>query len=135
MLEEADPAPEMKDFRKAAAPGEDVGKILGMRYSFSADKFSYAPEKEKAEMKVETKRQMLQVIASFYDPLGFLDPFVIWARFILQQVMKTAIGWDEKNIEEALLEAFAVWQGDFSFLENFEIERWTATRETQDGEK
>ena len=135
VLEDEEPAPEMKDFRAKNDAGEEVGKLLGMRYSFSADEFSYAPDEEKAKMDVETKRQMLQVIASFFDPLGFLDPFIVWARLILQKVMKMQIGWDEKKIEESLLRAFKTWQADFEFLKNFKIVRWTATPATQDGKK
>ena len=128
-----DPAPAaVKDTSGAI---DDVGKLLGMRYSFSADVFSFLPDKVKAEMKVETKRQMLQVIASIFDPLGFMEPFVIWARLILQNVLRKVESWDSKDVPTVLLAEFAEWHADFKHLEAFRISRWTATLATQDGRK
>ena len=135
VLDGMEAAPAEKDFRGPAADADDIGKLLGMQYSFSADAFFYIPDQEKQNLKVETKRQMLQVIASFFDPLGFLDPFVIWARLILQKVMKLPIGWDEKTIETNLLDEFARWQSDFVYLNGFKICRWTATLATQDAKR
>ena len=114
---------------------DDTTKLLGLRYSFSADAFSFLPDKSKAETNVQTKRQMLKLIASIFDPLGFLEPFVIWARLILQKVLRVVESWDSKDIPTASLNEFAEWQASFRFLESFRITRWTATLETQDGKK
>lgn len=40
-----------------------------------------------------SKRIVLQTIASVYDPLGFLGPFIIKAKIITQQIWKANFGW------------------------------------------
>ena len=129
--DQTDPAPAaLKDVSGAT---NDVSKLLGMFYSFSHDVFSYSPDKAKTEMKVETKRQMLQVIASVFDPLGFMEPFVIWARLILQKVLRRVESWDSKDVPTEYLAEFTEWHAGFARLMEFRISRWTATLETMDG--
>ena len=86
-------------------------------------------------MNVQTKRQMLKLIASVFDPLGFLEPFVIWGRLILQKILREVESWDSKDVPTASLAEFAEWQADFKHLASFRISRWTATLATQDGKK
>ncbi|CAD7091446.1 unnamed protein product [Hermetia illucens] len=44
---------------------------------------------------VVTKRTILQTLASVYDPLGMLSPFVIKMKFIFQEAWKQSLAWDE----------------------------------------
>ena len=128
-----DPAP--ATLMDVSGATEDVGKILGLRYSFVSDVFSFSPDQAKTEMKVETKRQMLQLIACIFDPLGFMEPYVIWARLILQKVLRQVESWDSKDVPAELLAEFVVWHADFTRLQQFRISRWTASLATMDGRK
>ena len=47
-------------------------------------------------MKNLTKRVMLSVISSIYDPLGFAAPFVLEGRRILQNFCEQNVKWDVK---------------------------------------
>lgn len=40
---------------------------------------------------------MLSTVASIYDPLGFIAPFVLLGKQILQQMCREKIGWDEET--------------------------------------
>lgn len=42
-----------------------------------------------------TKREFLRTIMSVFDPLGFLAPFVIRSKILMQEVWISGIGWDE----------------------------------------
>ena len=128
--DETDPAP--AGSVDVSGAEDDAVKLLGMRYSFSTDMFSYLPDRSKTEMTVETKRQMLQLIASIFDPLGFMEPFVIWARMILQKVLRQVESWDSKDVPADLLAEFTRWHADFVYLETFRISRWTASLATMD---
>ena len=128
-----DPAPAATVDMSGAV--DDTTKLLGLRYSFSADAFSFLPDTAKTEMNVQTKRQMLKLIASVFDPLGFLEPFVIWGRLILQKILREVESWDSKDVPTASLAEFAEWQAEFKHLASFRISRWTATLATQDGKK
>ena len=43
-----------------------------------------------------TPREILSVISSIYDPLGFVSPAVVPARKLMQDLCKQGLGWDEK---------------------------------------
>ncbi|XP_067046580.1 uncharacterized protein [Acropora muricata] len=45
---------------------------------------------------VLTKRNMLKKTASIYDPFGFLTPFVVRAKILMQEAWMEAFGWDEE---------------------------------------
>ena len=44
---------------------------------------------------VSTRREMLSVLASQYDPLVFLAPCFLGGKLILQKVTSSGLGWDE----------------------------------------
>ena len=65
-------------------------KALGVVWDLSFDRISCSVNI--AEVPT-TKRKSL--IASIYDPLGTLSPFVLEGRIIIQELCRIALGWDE----------------------------------------
>ena len=67
-------------------------KRLGVLWTADQDTFSFkyllTPEIEL------TKQTVLKKTATIYDPLGFLAPFVIRAKILIQQAWVEAAGWD-----------------------------------------
>ena len=53
-----------------------------------------------------TRRGILSMVSSIFDPLGFVAPFVLSAKIIPQRLCKKGLGWDEIIPEEDLFE----WQ-------------------------
>ena len=51
----------------------------------------------KREINVEanTKRSILQTIATIFDPLGWSSPLTIRGRIFTQDLWKLKLGWDE----------------------------------------
>ena len=49
--------------------------------------------------KPSTKRGVLSVVSSLFDPLGFLSPFVFSAKILLQELWRQKLSWDQ-NIAE-----------------------------------
>jgi hypothetical protein len=56
------------------------------------------------------------VVSSIYDPLGFVSPFVLVAKTILQDLCRSNLGWDEQISEDALHR----WQNWLSMLSELE---------------
>ena len=70
-------------------------KALGVKWKVGEDKFCFnkvIPDRSC------TKRDILKVISSIFDPLGFLSPFIITAKIILQEIWKNNIKWDDENL-------------------------------------
>ena len=42
------------------------------------------------------KRGILRTLSSIYDPLGMASPFILEARWIVQDLCRSKLGWDEK---------------------------------------
>ena len=82
-----------------------ASKVLGMIYDAKTDKFKYSCKFESITdffdaMKLTsntewTKRLVLRFSATVYDPLGFISPFSVKARSILQELWITDLGWDD----------------------------------------
>ena len=67
-----------------------------------------------------TKRKVLSLISSLFDPLGWLSPLSIKGRIFLQTLWKNRVGWDQLLTEEqmsSIKEILREFQrvGEFSF--------------------
>ena len=49
---------------------------------------------EPVRQKSWTRRGLLSVISSVYDPLGFANPFLLQGKLLIQQLCKENLGWD-----------------------------------------
>ena len=58
-------------------------KALGICWNIERDTFSF---KINLDRKTITKRSLLSIISSIYDPLGYAAPFVLEGRQILQRL-------------------------------------------------
>ena len=74
------------DGMQEAAPSD---KVLGVSYSFATDNFSIRIG-EKAKHRAYTRRQMLSLVASIFDPLGLVAPAILRGKILLQRA--TAAG-------------------------------------------
>ncbi|KAL7632709.1 UNVERIFIED_CONTAM: hypothetical protein RMT77_016980 [Armadillidium vulgare] len=69
-------------------------KMLGMEWDVKSDTMSYPSRKLNSE--ANTKRRILQNVASIFDPLGVLSPVVIRGKILLQKIWKLKLNWDTK---------------------------------------
>ena len=50
--------------------------------------------------KPNTKRGMLSMVSSIYDPLGLVSPFILEGRQIVQKLCFSKFNWDEPVKED-----------------------------------
>ena len=76
--------------------GNKIRKVLGINWNIFHDK----PELEisdLAKIALElpaTKRNILKILAIFYDPLGLVSPIVLQSKLIYHSLCKEKINWD-----------------------------------------
>nr|XP_044248645.1 uncharacterized protein LOC108069676 [Drosophila takahashii] len=93
-------------------------KILGMQWSPSQDAFTYALRFVRLnrniikENIVPTKREVLQVLMSVFDPMGFVSCIMMYLKILLQNIWRTKMGWDD----ELPPELYVQWNLWLSYL-------------------
>ncbi len=99
-----------------AAPAE---RALGIQWSLEHDTFSFNVN---PQTKTSTRRGILSVIASLYDPVGFVAPFILTGKCILQELCRRGIGWDNP-LPEDLSPRWERWKSDLQRLNEVSIPR------------
>lgn len=96
-------------------------KVLGLHYNAKLDSISIACSEHKIEN--PTKRQVLQSIASIFDPLGLVAPVITSMKLFFQKIIRLNIGWDEL-IPSDLVREWGFLRDQLSQIEKCPIERW-----------
>ena len=105
---------------ESQAPSEYV-KVLGVSWEREKDAFRFIGA-ELPDLVRCTKRVVLSLIARVFDPLGFVLPCTITARFLFQDVWRLGIDWDE-NLPGDLQAAFERWLRGLKLLKKISIPR------------
>ncbi|CAL9682043.1 unnamed protein product [Knipowitschia caucasica] len=69
-----------------------VERVLGVQWCVQSDAFKF---KITLKNRPLTRRGILSIVSSVYDPLGFLAPVVLTAKKILQNLCRNRLGWDD----------------------------------------
>jgi hypothetical protein len=74
-----------------------MSHALGVHWSIENDTFLFKVELKDRPI---TRRGILSVTSSFYDPLGFAAPVVLQRKIILQDLCRLGLDWDEEIPED-----------------------------------
>ena len=97
-------------------------KALGLNWNTQKDTFSFKFNKNDFEMEEFTKRNLLKVLASIYDPLGIASPTIIEAKKCSQKACRTRLHWDD-ILPDDLRKFWRKWLENISTLASYEISR------------
>ncbi|KAG1929509.1 hypothetical protein F2P79_022940 [Pimephales promelas] len=96
-----------------------VERALGIQWCIAADEFHFRVlEKENPF----TRRGVLSTVASIFDPLGFVAPFILIGKRTLQRMCQDKIGWDEP-LPDDLKPHWEAWLRDLHNLSLVKIPR------------
>src|SRR6185369_1000317 len=79
---------------------EEQERILGINWNSKTDEFVFKLKFNKVSpeilngTKTPTKRELLGLVMSVYDPLGFVGHFVVRAKILLQDIWRSKLNWD-----------------------------------------
>ena len=77
-----------------------INRALGMQWNTEDDTFGF---RTIPDVKANTRREILSVMSSLYDPLGLAAPVILPAKQILQKLCKQNLGWDDPVQEDDLM--------------------------------
>ena len=69
-----------------------------------------------------TKRDFLKRIATLFDPLGFLSPFTVRAKILMQEIWIAGTDWDDPLLDETNRKV-QMWFGELEELQRIKVPR------------
>ena len=69
-----------------------VERTLGVQWCVASDTFQFRVTVKENPF---TRRGVLSTVVSMFDPLGFVAPFILVGKRILQTMCRDKVGWDE----------------------------------------
>ena len=94
-------------------------RVLGVCWRVHEDHLSFQVQRMDQPL---TKRGILSMLSSVYDPLGLASPFVLRARRIVQNLCRIKIGWDEP-IPEMDREQWIQWVSSLQAMDKICVPR------------
>lgn len=100
-------------------------RALGIQWCAESDQFKF---KINLKERPHTRRGLLSLVSSIFDPLGFLAPVVLPAKRILQDLCRRKYGWDE-DLPVDVIKSWKKWVSGLLQLENFGVDRCIKTKQ------
>ena len=94
-------------------------KALGIYWNTEEDNIGF---EVRLKDKPNTKRGMLSVVSSIYDPLGLVSPFILEGRQIVFKVCFGKLNWDEP-VNEDVKQHWQNWMCKLKSLKNIKLNR------------
>ncbi len=110
---------------------ENMHRALGIAFEVTKDLFTFTIEIE--EEAPDTKRWILKITASIFDPIGFLTPFILVAKVILQDLWRMGSDWDDL-VDGLIKKRWRKWLEGAKKLSRIKIPRRYTTDERQPNE-
>ncbi|XP_053691452.1 uncharacterized protein LOC128739970 [Sabethes cyaneus] len=103
-------------------------KVLGLWWCTATDCFTFkinwsrlGDDLLKGE-RCPTKREVLRIMMSIYDPVGLVAHYLMYLKVLLQEIWRSGVGWDE-NIDQKCFAKWQVWLRLLPEIENLKIPR------------
>ncbi|XP_062711977.1 uncharacterized protein LOC134289698 [Aedes albopictus] len=103
-------------------------KVLGMWWNTNDDVFIYKVGWSRydspllAGQRRPTKREVLRVLMTIFDPLGLICHFLSYLKILLQDIWRSGVQWDEEIANEEY-EKWLTWLKVLPRVENVRISR------------
>ena len=104
-------------------------KVLGMYWQPKDDTFRFNLKFHNVQADViegirsPTKRELLSVVMSIFDPLGFLSHFMITAKLLMREVWRHDIRWDDVLPGE-ISDVWNSWRQELQSVVNVKVPRY-----------
>ena len=103
----------------------DVLKVLGLSWSPKEDSFRFTVSglgDRFREAPGLTKRAVLGLVASVYDPLGWMMPYLIRGKIIVQKMWEKTLEWNQP-VNDEIRSELSQWVAEAKEFERFSFPR------------
>lgn len=74
-------------------------------------------------------RHIYKVLASQYDPLGYIVPYTTRAKVLVQRLWDKKREWDDPQLPDELLQAWRLWEQELPDIQRISLPRCYSTAE------
>ncbi|XP_058444670.1 uncharacterized protein LOC131426176 [Malaya genurostris] len=119
---------------------DGVESVLGMKWIPEEDCFTYSLavrdnlQELLNDSRVPTKREVLRIVMSLFDPLGLISFVLIHGRILMQNIWASGAKWDD-SINDSLFHQWRSWIDLLPCLETLRIPRSYFSFIPYDGQK
>ncbi|XP_044314736.1 uncharacterized protein LOC123037552 [Drosophila rhopaloa] len=99
-----------------------MAKTLGIRWHATSDSFLFLPMDISLQT-TYTKREVLSQIAKLFDPAGWLSPFIVRAKMLMQEIWLRELSWDQP-LPTDLVTRWRNFLEGYQTLKEVRIPRW-----------
>lgn len=106
----------------------DADKVLGVFWKSNDDliTFKLSPYILESDLflgnKTPTKRKLLKILMTVYDPLGLIGHYLMYLKMVLQEVWRSGVEWDEE-IQAPQMVKWRKWLALLPEIQNIKIPR------------
>lgn len=94
-------------------------RTLGVQWDMETDSLKFDG---KFEVLPYTRRGILSIVSSLYDPLGLVSPVILEAKLLLQDLCRDGFGWDD-DISVEKQQRWSSWLTSLQDLQGLSIPR------------
>lgn len=96
-----------------------IERALGVQWCIQSDQFKFHVNIQQRPL---TRRGILSMTSSVYDPLGILSPVILPAKSILQELCRLRSGWDDA-VPDHIAQQWSRWMEELPQLTSFGVDR------------
>ena len=118
-----EPIPESERVKSVKHPDFDqplLKQALRVKWHMASNTFSFSIVDQD---RPPTQRGILSIVSSVKDLLGFVAPFVLQVKILLQDLCCKNLGWDDCILEKDLKQ-WTSWLKELPKLEQFSVKRY-----------
>ncbi|GFU48522.1 uncharacterized protein NPIL_45831 [Nephila pilipes] len=97
--------------------------VLGLKWDTQTDElYCVHPEADMGISDTISKRKLLSIVNSIYDPIGFTSPATLLPKLLLQAAWRNKLNWDEE-LPPDMQKRYQRWAKHFDLIERCRIPR------------
>ncbi|GIY66096.1 uncharacterized protein CEXT_161511 [Caerostris extrusa] len=102
---------ELRCWAHTGTKQSETQNVLGLKWDTETDElYCVSPETDMGISDNISKRKLLCIVNSIYDPIGFTSPATLLPKLLLQEAWRNKLDWDEEilygNFKKATLHIF-----------------------------
>lgn len=129
-MQEIEPEKRAK-FSEVNINRKETIKALGVTWNVKRDELQVTSKVNTLSEKRITKRNVLSVIASLFDPMGWLAPTVVMAKIFMQKLWKLDLTWDQE-LPSDCADEWIKFRSQIEDLTDIRIPRWIGISDEQE---